>query len=135
MVALVSLAAVGLAWPASAAAVPACTIVGTDGDDRLVGTDGDDVICELGGDDTLYGDPGNDVLYGGAGADALSGNAGTDTLFGGPGADSLSGGKGPIAFTARAEPTRSWAVPAGMSLTVAARPGTSSGASGRSTRS
>src|SRR5690606_5677718 len=28
-----------------------CTIVGTDGDDRLVGTDGDDVICGLGGDD------------------------------------------------------------------------------------
>ena len=37
-----------------------CTIVGTDGDDRLSGTGGDDVICGLGGDDVLRGRAGDD---------------------------------------------------------------------------
>ena len=42
-----------------------CTIVGTNGPDRLVGTGRRDVICGLGGADVLVGRGGNDVLVGG----------------------------------------------------------------------
>lgn len=80
---------------ASAASLdPACTIVGTAGDDRLVGTEGADVLCGLGGNDTLLGYGGADVLRGGKGADVLSGSEGDDTLIGGRGRDLLVGGGG-----------------------------------------
>jgi acetyl esterase/lipase len=71
-----------------------CTLVGTDGDDRLVGTDGDDVICALGGDDVVWARGGNDVVVGGAGDDRLHGGAGDDTLDGGAGDDRLYGQRG-----------------------------------------
>jgi len=83
-----------------------CTIVGTNGPDRLVGTSRRDVICGLGGDDVLVGrggddvlagGPGNDYLLPGPGRDLVLGQAGNDfagardgradRLFGGPGAD------------------------------------------------
>lgn len=48
-----------------------CTIVGTDGDDRLIGTPGDDVICGFGGDDIIDGRGGNDLILGGPGVDSL----------------------------------------------------------------
>lgn len=79
------------------AAVPAperCTIVGTEGPDRLVGTAGDDVICGLGGNDTLVGGGGDDVLVGGDGNDTLFGGGGDDMLMGGAGRDRLGGGTG-----------------------------------------
>jgi hypothetical protein len=85
------------------AALPACTIIGTQGDDTLVGTAGDDVICALGGDDVIHGRGGDDVLYGsfgddvldgGPGDDQLNGHSGDDRVFGGPGADRLHGGGG-----------------------------------------
>lgn len=92
--------------------VPACTIVGTEGPDRLIGTPQADVICGLGGDDvilgfggddliiagdgadTVWGMGGRDRLLGGAGRDSLDGGAGRDRLFGGSGPDTLSGGSG-----------------------------------------
>lgn len=83
-----------------------CTIVGTNGPDRLVGSGRRDVICGLGGsdvlvgrggDDILVGGPGNDYLVPGAGRDRALGDAGNDfvgardgradRIFGGPGAD------------------------------------------------
>ncbi len=48
-----------------------CTIVGTNGADRLVGTGRRDVICGLGGADVLVGRGGDDVLSGGPGNDYL----------------------------------------------------------------
>ena len=51
---------------------PACTIVGTWGEDTLRGTKGDDVICGLGGNDLLAGGAGDDVLSGGDGTDTVS---------------------------------------------------------------
>jgi acetyl esterase/lipase len=71
-----------------------CTVVGTDGDDRLVGTSGDDVICALGGDDVVWARGGDDVVYGGAGDDRLHGQRGDDTLNGGEGDDRLHGQRG-----------------------------------------
>jgi acetyl esterase/lipase len=71
-----------------------CTIVGTDGDDRLSGTDGDDVICGLGGDDVLSGRSGDDRIFGGAGDDHLRGGPGHDLLVGGAGRDRAQGGAG-----------------------------------------
>ena len=83
-----------------------CTIVGTNGPDRLVGTGRRDVLCGLGGadvlvgrgaDDILAGGPGNDYLVPGAGRDLVLGQAGNDfvgardgradRIFGGTGAD------------------------------------------------
>jgi Ca2+-binding RTX toxin-like protein len=83
-----------------------CTIVGTNGPDRLYGTGRRDVICGLGGadvlvarggDDILSGGPGNDYLVPGPGRDRALGDAGNDfvgardgradRIFGGPGAD------------------------------------------------
>lgn len=65
----------------------ACTIVGTNGDDRLNGTSGRDVICGFGGNDRLFGLGDDDVLAGGAGADELTGGPGDDVLQGGDGSD------------------------------------------------
>lgn len=64
-----------------------CTIVGTNGRDRLVGTRRRDVICGLGGDDVLVGREGDDVLAGGPGADYLAPGAGRDRILGGSGND------------------------------------------------
>lgn len=83
-----------------------CTIVGTNGPDRLVGKRRRDVICGLGGadvlvggggDDVLSGGPGNDYLRPGAGRDRALGDSGNDfvgardgkvdRIYGGPGAD------------------------------------------------
>jgi acetyl esterase/lipase len=71
-----------------------CTVVGTDGDDRLVGTSGDDVICALGGDDVVWARGGDDVVVGGEGDDRLYGQRGDDTLVGGEGDDRLHGQRG-----------------------------------------
>lgn len=71
-----------------------CSVVGTDGDDRLVGTSGDDVICALGGDDVVRARGGDDVVYGGAGDDRLHGQRGDDVMVGGPGRDRALGGPG-----------------------------------------
>lgn len=96
----------------TAADGPACTIVGTRGDDLLVGTPGRDVICGgpgndriygQGGNDVLRGGPGNDKIYGrggndiirgGSGNDRLYGDAGADRILGGPGSDRIEGGDG-----------------------------------------
>jgi len=64
-----------------------CTIVGTNGPDRLVGTRGRDVICGLGGGDVLVGRGGDDVLAGGPGADYLVPGNGRDRVLGGAGND------------------------------------------------
>jgi Ca2+-binding RTX toxin-like protein len=71
-----------------------CTIVGTQGADRLRGTFRRDVICGLGGDDRIEGLDGDDVLVGGAGNDQLVGSDGADTAIGGAGRDLLVGGVG-----------------------------------------
>ena len=95
---LAAAAIVGPAATVAMASTPssdaACTIVGTDDNDRLVGTDGPDVLCGLRGDDTLVGFGGGDVLRGGRGNDSLFGSNGADTLFGGRGHDLLIGGGG-----------------------------------------
>jgi Ca2+-binding RTX toxin-like protein len=79
-----------------------CTIVGTDGDDRIVGTRRTDIVCALAGDDVVKtkGGPdvvdaadGNDIARGGKKADLLLGLKGKDRLIGSKGADRLLGGK------------------------------------------
>lgn len=81
----------------------ACTITGTNDDDKLEGTGVKDVICGLGGDDVIDGLAGDDVILGGPGFDqidggnghdAISGNLADDDLKGGEGNDSFSGGDG-----------------------------------------
>jgi Ca2+-binding RTX toxin-like protein len=64
-----------------------CTIVGTNGPDRLVGTRRRDVICGLGGADVLVGRVGDDLVVGGPGADYLLPGTGRDRVVGGPGND------------------------------------------------
>ena len=64
-----------------------CTIVGTNGPDRLVGTRGRNVICGLGGNDVIVGLGGDDVLVGGPGADYAVPGAGRDRVLGGLGND------------------------------------------------
>jgi phosphodiesterase/alkaline phosphatase D-like protein len=64
-----------------------CTIVGTNGPDRLIGTGRRNVICGLGGADMLLGRGGEDVLVGGPGNDYLRPGAGRDRVLGGPGND------------------------------------------------
>ena len=66
---------------------PACTVLGTSGDDNLVGTNSRDVMCGLGGNDRLSGLGGNDVLSGGPGDDSLDGGPGADVIQGGEGID------------------------------------------------
>ncbi len=80
-------------------AKPACTVLGTKGDDELRGTPGNDVICGLAGNDRLFGLGGNDILRGGAGHDTLAGGLGDDDVFGGPGDDHLVDGSGDDDFT------------------------------------
>jgi hypothetical protein len=64
-----------------------CTIVGTNGPDRLVGTGRRDVICGLGGADVLVGRGGDDVLSGGPGNDYLLPGQGRDRVLGDAGND------------------------------------------------
>ena len=64
-----------------------CTVVGTNGADRLVGTPRRDVICGLGGADVLVGRGGNDILVGGPGGDYLVPGVGRDRVLGGLGND------------------------------------------------
>jgi purple acid phosphatase-like protein/hemolysin type calcium-binding protein len=64
-----------------------CTIVGTNGPDRLVGTRRRDVICGLGGADVLVGRGGDDILSGGPGDDVLRPGAGRDKALGDGGND------------------------------------------------
>jgi hypothetical protein len=64
-----------------------CTIVGTNGPDRLVGSARRNVICGLGGADVLVGRGGDDVLSGGPGNDYLRPGAGRDRVLGGSGND------------------------------------------------
>jgi len=82
---------------------PICTVVGTNGNDRLLGTSGRDVICALGGNDTvstgggddlILADKGKDVVDAGAGGDKVDGGAGRDDLQGGAGRDKLDAGTG-----------------------------------------
>lgn len=74
----------------TAVAVLPCTIVGTDGPDRLNGTPRPDRICGKPGADWIGGGAGsdyldagngNDVVYGGAGNDTILGRGGRDTIF------------------------------------------------------
>lgn len=74
--------------------LPACTITGTAGADRLTGGPGADVICGGDGDDELIGRGGDDVLLGGLGQDTLTGGDGDDIMVGGQGDDLLDGGRG-----------------------------------------
>ena len=92
-----------------------CTIVGTNGGNRIVGTAKRDVICSLGGKDVVRGRGGNDVLllgggndfgYGQAGKDRIFGQAGRDTLIGGPDRDRLNGGTGNDACIGRKDVKR-----------------------------
>lgn len=80
-----------------------CTVLGTEGDDRITGTKKTDIVCALGGDDVVKtkgapdvidGADGNDVARGGKKADLLLGVKGNDKLFGSKGADRLLGAKG-----------------------------------------
>jgi hypothetical protein len=64
-----------------------CTIVGTNGPDRLVGTGRRDVLCGLGGAAVLVGRGGDDVLVGGPGSDYLLPGAGRDVVLAGGGND------------------------------------------------
>ena len=69
---------------------PACTVVGTRGDDAILGTSRADVICAGRGNDVIYASGGNDIVHAGSGADTVQGGGGSDTLAGGPGRDVFS---------------------------------------------
>lgn len=93
-----------------------CTIVGTNGANRIVGTSARDVICALGGRDVVRGRGGNDVLllgagndkgYGGPGNDRIFGQAGRDLLVGDRGRDRLNGGPGRDTCLGRGDVKRS----------------------------
>jgi parallel beta-helix repeat protein len=60
--------------------LPAYTLLGSDGADRLVGTTGEDVVQGGRGRDVLDGGAGNDLLEGGQAADRLTGGAGDDVF-------------------------------------------------------
>ena len=64
-----------------------CTIVGTNGPDRLIGTFRRDVICGLGGADMIVGLGRDDILVGGPGNDYLRPGGGRDRVICGPGND------------------------------------------------
>jgi len=95
---MVPLAPTSTATSLQAVRAPACTKVGTAGNDVLVGTTGRDVLCGKGGKDILKGLGGNDILIGGPGADRLEGGPGKDSLQGGDGNDLLRGGPGADVF-------------------------------------
>lgn len=93
--------------------VPAASVYGKSGNDKLYGGAGNDLVDAgpgrdsvwgRGGDDRLlgyanpdrlYGGDGNDTLDGGSGNDQLYGDAGQDRLVGGIGDDYLAGGANP----------------------------------------
>ena len=102
-----------------AAALPACTIVGTAASETLVGTAGDDVICALGGNDVVRGRGGDDVLFGSTGDDSLEGGSGNDRLYGHFGIDRLRGGRGGTSCRAVAVADLFPVVPARTSRTMA----------------
>ena len=84
---------VALVLSAAGTAAPACTIVGTSGNDTLTGTSGNDVICGLGGNDTINGLGGADYLTGGDGVDTFVADAsadGADKMIGGGGIDTAT---------------------------------------------
>jgi pullulanase-type alpha-1,6-glucosidase len=74
--------------------VPACTVLGSAGSDRLSGTKNADVICGLDGDDRINAQGGDDVIYAGAGDDDIIAGPGDDSVDGGPGVDTCNGGPG-----------------------------------------
>jgi Ca2+-binding RTX toxin-like protein len=67
-----------------------CSILGTNGNDRLVGTNQRDSICGGLGDDVLQAVGHGDRLFGGNGDDRLIAAAGEQTYVGGRGIDTLS---------------------------------------------
>ncbi|TVS00321.1 MAG: hypothetical protein EA406_00875, partial [Rhodospirillales bacterium] len=69
--------------------LPAPTIAGTDGRDRLIGTEGDDVIFGFGGDDIIHAGAGDDIIVAGPGRNQVYGGPGAD-LFVLHGRDSIS---------------------------------------------
>jgi Ca2+-binding RTX toxin-like protein len=71
-----------------------CTILGTQGADRMRGTRANDVMCGLGGNDAISARGGRDVIDTGAGNDEAFGNKGGDLLLGLGGADIIRGRKG-----------------------------------------
>jgi hypothetical protein len=71
-----------------------CTIIGTDGTDRLIGGRGRDVICGFDGNDLLSGGGGSDKLVAGPGDDRIDGGNGNDGLYGEQGDDRLVAGAG-----------------------------------------
>lgn len=76
-------------YPCAPPVPKACTIAGSNGNNKLVGTRRRDVICGLGGNDTIKGLGGNDKLLGGGGNDTLTGSAGKDAHLGQGGDDLL----------------------------------------------
>lgn len=78
----------------SLAPIGECTILGTDGADRIRGTSANDVICGLGGNDRIIARRGRDVIDTGAGNDRAQGGQGHDMLLGLSGNDVLRGKKG-----------------------------------------
>jgi ELWxxDGT repeat protein len=70
--------------------VPAATINGGPGNDRIIGSDGDDILHGGGGDDTIKGGFGNDVIDGDGGDDLLFGRDGKcDVIVGDDGTDTV----------------------------------------------
>jgi Ca2+-binding RTX toxin-like protein len=72
-----------------------CTILGTDGNDRIVGTSEPDVICARGGNDVIRGGGGDDSIIGGKGIDTIDGGVGNDQIKARDGKrDVINGGPG-----------------------------------------
>lgn len=71
-----------------------CTIMGTQGRDRIRGTAGNDVICALGGRDKISSGRGRDLIDAGKGGDVAKGGKGRDLILGLAGKDRLRGNKG-----------------------------------------
>ena len=123
-------AAVAAVAAVGAARAPACTKVGTAGNDVLSGTPGADVLCGRGGNDLLKGLGGNDVLLGGTGSDQLVGGAGADSLRGGDGGDTLRGGPGADVFVGGAGADTATYDERTRPITVTIGSGANDGASG-----
>lgn len=69
-------------------------IRGLGNDDAIFGGAGNDTIFGAGGNDIIVGEDGDDMIYGEAGADLLHGGAGNDTINAGDGNDTINGGIG-----------------------------------------